>query len=781
MTIWAKFNLVQTTNHQYDRNLRKLGLAIILVTVILTVSSLSKISSLEVDYSIESLIPKNNKDKKFYDEVVRDFSLNPNNLFITLKSESGIFNQKFLGQFDSLSNELSKIELIENLISINTIRDYIKTPLGTSPIRFLHPYQPERYINDSLRIFSDPRITNSLFSERGNSTLIILTIARDMNLAQKEDLIDNIESVVSEYLFDGVYYFGDISTEVRYIESINSELKKWSALTISFAVIIAFLLFRSFPIILILLASLLASFVFSFAFLGTFFSLSLLSAVLPTIIMIVGVSDAIHIYNKFHNELIRTKNKSESITQTIREVGRTTFLTSLTTSIGFLALYVSNIIPIQEFGVSTAIIVLLTYLVTITFTSSCLFIFHPSKPIKGLHELLTKRIIDKIQLLIISNFKKTIPFIIIIILIGTFSLFKLDTNNHLLDNISNRNPIKTDLSFIEENFHGVRSMEFIFLPRNKHINNLDVLQEIEKFQNHLASYADITVVASPVTVYKSLNKIYNNGSWSNYILPTRDKEITKYSEAFYRGKRDLSLLNVITNDFSKGRLVARVKDKGSVENIRLAQEIEKWAKENLRADLIQAKSTGQFLIRDKIDLALINDMVKSLMLAMLIISIIMGILFKDLYMIFIAFITNIIPLLISVIFIVMVGINLNGSMAMIFSIGFAIAVDDTIHYLARYKLELKNQGPESAIMASLKETGTPIIITSIILFAGYSLLMFSEFKEFVYQGILMCLIILSALLSDLFILPSLLLLRYKNSIVKNKFKTERDSKTRKIS
>jgi len=486
--------------------------------------------------------------------------------------------------------------------------------------------------------------------------------------------------------------------------------------------------------------------------------LSLLSNLFPTLILVVGMSDVIHIVSKYLDELHKGKDQKTALRIAIKEIGLATLLTSITTAIGFAALAASNISVIREFGLLAASGVFITYIAVILLTIATLSQFRQNQLANMTHHIsfLNPMMLASYRL-VKTHSKKIIVFWILLIGVCIFGITKISTNNYLLGDLPKKSEIREDMAFFEEKLSGIRPFELAVLAQENHkIGELAVLEEIEKLTKYLAEIPEISTVISPVTIYKSLNKSYHANKPGSYHLPKDSIDLKKYNRQLKRVyNKNISLL--ISDDKKHGRMTAGIRDIGS-DSIHLINEnIEKWIATNTNTDLVKFQLTGTGLLVDKNHIYLRKNLFIGLGLAFFIVSILMALLFRNWKMVIISLIPNIIPLIISGAVMGFMGITLSAATSIIFTLAFGIAVDDTIHFLSKFKLQLrKGYSVDEAIQTTYTETGKALCLTTVILFFSFMILATSSFQATYHIGLLVSITLFSALVADLYLLPILL-------------------------
>ena len=736
----------------------KIIIGLILLGIII---SFLFIPRLNVKHDLKSFFVEGDPDLDFYHEFRKSFNSDENILMIAVHSKSGIYDYKLLQQIHDFTLKCKRISHVVSANSITTYKDFIKTPLGIINFPYLHFKDSTKYISDRKRITKDPNIMGWLVSADSKTSTVILEIDHAIDEQSKNDLISNLDNLLENYSFEEVHFAGSLNYETRYFRMINKEIQFNILLCSIVILIILIIIFRSISGVLIPAITVIIAMIFLYGLLGLFNQpLNVLSTLFPTIMLIVGVSNLIHILSKYKDLLSRNIEKKKAIKETFAELRITIFITSLTTAIGFFSLSISSMKAFRNFGIEAGVGVLIAFVVAITFVPAVLHTIQAkfvNKNQKLRHSFWSK-VLSKIFKLVINFPSRIIIVTTIIFIFSVFGILRINTNNYILSNFSNTSPIKKDFIFFEENLSGVRTFEMaIITNEGDSLTNINILREIDKLQSYLEENPDYKLVYSPVSIYKSMNKIHNGGASSAYQLPEHQSLVNKYDKAAFKLNRKL-YHQFIDSTRTKGRITARIKDVGTNKIKHLNKQTSEWINDNLTKNRLEFRTTGAMFLSDKSNDYLIRNMMISLTLAIVVVSIIMLLLFMDLKIVIISLIPNILPLFIITAIIGLTGIIFNGSIAIIFTIGFVIAVDDTIHFLSKFKLELnKGHDVKRAIKTTLEETGKAIIITTIILFFGFIVLMHSEMKGVFYQGLLVAIMLLTALIADLFLLPVLLI------------------------
>ncbi|MEM6965416.1 MAG: MMPL family transporter, partial [Bacteroidota bacterium] len=692
----------------------------------------------------------------FYLEHYQDFGSDEDVLLVAVKSENGILEKSFLQKLETLRKDLRKIENIKNVEAITSAKNIRKTPFGLTSKPLLDLNNINR-AKDSVRLLQEPLIPNLLVSNDLQTAILLIELESLVPEAEDPILIEAVENACSIFPKERFHIGGDTNTQVKYISMLEAENIRLIPISIAVIVLILILLYRSFWSVLIPTVSVIIGLVFLYGYaaaIGRHINISTL--MFPTVMAVVGMSDLIHLYNRYLDKLRAGLPQNQAILKALYEVRKSLLLTSITTVIGFLTLSRSSIPHVASFGFDAAIGVVMAFLIAITLTPVVLsFIKIPRKVYdkKSSNEFWQK-LLDDIFNFSKNKTKSTFVITLLFLLVGAWGIMNVSTNNFLFESISEDSKLRQDYQFFEKTFAGIRSYELaIRTKQGAKISDLSILREIEKVENYLQSKGQFGTILSPVTLYKSAQRIQKSGQLKYYQLPDKQSVIPQLQRVL----KDAPTNQLINEDETKARLTTRMKDLGRLGVLALNEDLQQYIDANVDTTKISFTPTGKELLIDRNNDHLISEMLSSIAIAFLLISIIMAYLFRDFKMVLISLIPNIIPLIMTAGMMGIFGVPLNGSSAIIFIISFVIAVDDTIHFLSKFRLEkLKGKTTDEAIYSTFHSTGKAIIITSIILAAGYGVTLFSDFTEAYYHGVLICWTLIFAVLADLFVLPILL-------------------------
>ena len=718
-------------------------------------------SRLGFDYDFENFFPQNDPETEFFRSFRYHFESDNDYIIVAIDSEAGAFNSAFLTKVDSMSRVFDALENVDTVVSPTRMTQPLRDPFAGNLFQkpLLRIDNTSDLKSDSAMIWDEGRLIGIFFSEDGKSVGLQINHQQYLSKENCDKLASDVMNSLAAADFDGSHAIGRSIGQEYYVSLMQRELILFMSISIVLIIIFLFIAFRSAWGIWVPISVVLLSAIWILGFMKlTGKEIDLMLIILPTIIFVVGMSDVVHLLTKYFDELRQGKSKIEAIKTSFKEIGLATFLTSLTTAVGFLTLLTSSIQPIVDFGLYTAVGVFIAFALAFTLLPSVLVL---SKA-PNIRERATfwQRILRKTFSYVL---KKRVPIVVISVLTTALSiagLMQLEVNNYLLEDLREGDFLKKEFRYFENKFSGGRPFEMaVLLKENESIWDIDVLRQLDTIETHLTNQYEVGSLFSPLQVLKLANKTMHGDD--HFAIPDSQKEVDRLLRLVRRMDRDSMIQLFVNEEMHMARVQGKVGDLGARE---FEQRNDKLMSvygelENPKFDI---RVTGTATLIDLNNAYLATDMTIGLIIAFLVVAIIMGLMFKSVKMVLICLIPNILPLLMIAGIMGALGIDLKVSTSIIFTIAFGIAVDDTIHFMSKLRLEL---GKGKSLLYALKRTyistGKAIIITSIILSGGFFTLVFSSFLGTFYVGLLISLTLLFAVLADLTLLPVLILLFFR--------------------
>ncbi len=724
-------------------------------------------SQTKISHQFGRLLPVTDSAYIDYENYRNTFGEAGNTVILVANPSEGIFDEHFLASWRKLSARLGALEGVGSATDISRLvelkRDDDEKTLVTSPI-----WKEESTQEDLENIYRRLPFYHGLFTDSAKeNTLLILRLDPDVVYAAGIiPLIEDIKAIVNDFRQStgiDIYTSGLPYIRMANTLKIKREVYLFIALALSITGLIIFLFLRSWRATFISLAIVCLGVVWSFGLISALgYEITLLSSLIPPIVIVIGIANCIFLINKYHSEFRQHRNRILALQRMIRKIGNATFLTNATTSLGFAAFILTNSIILVEFGVVAAINIFVVYLLSIIIIPVAYQFF--SEPEKRHYQHFDRRWLRHMVYYLDLWTQTKRPVIygvsIVIVAFAIAGMFQLYSSGSLTDDFSKRDPVYKNVKYIESKFNGVMPLEILIdTKRKRSISQVKTLDKINELETRLSNYGDLSTPLSVVRLARFAKQGYFGGNPEFYTVPTRQERNFIYSY-IPRDKENERLLYALTDTNQQvARISVQVRDLPTPEMRQLLSDVQDDIDAVFPPDQFKSTVTGASVIFVKGTDYLIRNLLISLSLAIGVILIVMALLFRSWKMILVAIFPNILPLILTAGVMGFAGIPLKPSTILIFSIAFGISVDDTIHFLAKYRQELtlRNWNITESVRASLRETGISMFYTSIVLFFGFAIFIASSFGGTVALGMLVSFTLIVAIGANLLLLPSLIL------------------------
>ncbi|MCG6188802.1 efflux RND transporter permease subunit [Maribellus maritimus] len=723
----------------------------------------------EMSYEYSSLLPKKDQAYKDYQNFVEVFG-EEGNLIVIGTQDSNFFHLAHFHRWQRLCAELSAIDGVENLISVansyNLVKDTEKKQFEVVKV-FPDTLQSQKELDEYATILrSLPFYDRLLYNKETGAYLLAITVNKEkMKSKEREKLIRSIQKVSRQFEKDEdikLHYSG-----LPYIRVVNSiqikkELYFFSVLALAICIIVLFIFFRSFKAVFFPVLIVLIGVVWSMGMLALFgFKITLLTGMIPPLLIVIGIPNSIYMLNKFHHEFVSHGNKVKALQRVIIKIGNATFLTNLTTASGFATFVIVKSNLLKEFGIIASLNIMGLFVLSLLLIPIIFSFIEPpsSKHVKHLDNKFISKIIA--QLINITQNRRKIVYIAttIILAAGFYGISLMKTSGYMVDDIPKDDPIYIDLKFFESNFDGLMPLEIMIdTKKPKGVMQMTTFRKIDQLETRLAEYPELSSSLSLLNLLKFAKQGFYNGRENYYSLPNnREKNfILQYAQT---GEENATLLHSFMDSTQQiTRVSIRMKDVGTKRMEELYADFKSDIDSIFTSDNYDVVVTGSSVTSFKGTQYLLKNLFQSLALAIFLISGFMAIMFSSWRMVIMSLIPNVIPLVFTAAIMGYADIPIKASTILVFSIAFGISVDNTIHFLAKYRQELNVTGWDigKSVVLALKETGVSMLYTSVVLFFGFGIFSLSSFGGTVALGVLVSIALLVAVTSNLILLPSLL-------------------------
>lgn len=737
-----------------------IGIVIAVVTVVLALAMFQ----LETDHTAGSFVSDEEEFVREFQETSEVFGRSETILYVVFH-ETNPYDRSFLQRLDSLTSYISGLRGVQNVLSLSNMPHLIRrgSDLVTSTV-----YDRGLTTEELRGRFEQlPFLEGLLLSDDGSATVMMVRIDPAFNATpERVDLVDRIEAVAEE-MPGAASLAGFPYLRTQYAKRVEREAPLFTVLALFISLFFLYITFRAWRAVVIPTLIVVLGIVWTFGLMAIFGQkMNIVTAVLPALIVIIGMANAIHLSTKFFDQYAALQDRKKAVVETVRTVGLATFLTCLTTAIGFAVLLLSGNRLLMGFGGFAAVGIMILYVLSVTIIPITYVRFRP--PRENVTSLATHdRFADyfdakaRVTQRFSGVFVAMAGILVAVCLVG---VTQISTDIFVFSDFYEDDPLRRNLAVFEEEFGGVLPMEVVVeSERNGRFKSLGSMRRIENLQETLATFEPVGTAVSAVDLVKMGNQAYFGGHPAAYRLPS-NYELPFLQDAlgqFLGSRSDSSLVEklplFVDSTFSKTRIYLGVKDIGTERMNELADSIQTLASNTFSGDEYDVIVTGTAILSTRSGESLVRNLIVSLSAALAIISVLMAILFRSRTLTFISLAPNVIPLLIVGGAMGFAGITLKPSTALIFSLAFGIAVDDTIHFLAKYRI-FRDEGlaRDDAILQTLRDTGKAILFTSLILMSGFLVFTLSSFGGTVNMGALTALTLAVALLANLFLLPALL-------------------------
>jgi len=734
----------------------------------------------KLSYEMTRILPASDTTYIIYENFKKQFGEDGSVFFIGIQ-DTNLFQLSEFADWYDLSEKIKRIAGVEEVVSITRLYNLVKND-SLKKFEFvpLMRKQPTSQAQvDSLKnlIYSLPFYEGLILNKETGVTLIAVTLDnRLLNTKKRIGLINEIREVTNQF---GKKY----NTEIHYsglpfIRTVTSkmledEMKLFVLLSLTIAALFLYIFFRSFKAVLYPMIIVVISVIWAMGMMSLFgYKITMLTAIIPPLLIVIGVENCIFLLNKYHYEYRLHQNKIKALSRVIQRVGNANLLTNASTAIGFAAFTITQNNLLVEFGVIAAINIMVVYLLSLTLVPIFYSYLPPPrmKDVKHQEESIARAIINK-TVVWVTEYRNTIYIITgVMIIVGIIGASRLTTSGRIVDDIPHRNKLYTDLMFFEENFKGIMPLEItIDTKRKKGVLTLSALNRIDRLQDSLKVHPELAKPLSIVEVVKSAKQSFYGGDPNFYDLPSSN-EITFMGSYIpeLKSKKRTIISNFIDTNYQITRISVQMANLGTKDIERIRKRVRSAVDSIFNPNRYDVAITGTSIIFMKGTNFLIRNLFESIIIAIIGIAILLAFLFTSWRMIIISLIPNLIPQLMTGALMGFLGIPIKPSTILIFSIALGISVDNSIQFLSRYRLQLKhsNRNIPYSVISALQETGYSMIYSSTILFFGFGIFVLSSFGGTQALGILVSFTLLIAGLLNLFILPSLILTLDKWSTTK---------------
>ncbi len=749
----------------------KFRLTLIGIILLITVFMGYHATKVQMSYDLARTVPLDDPEMVFLQKFKAQFGEDGNIIAVGLR-DSAIYTLDNFNRFRELNKAIREIPGVNDLLSLPEVKIIRKDTANT---RFYLDGHYPKQIKDQAQLDSlMGAIRNQKFymgqivNQENGATMMLISITKEvMNSSKRIAMTKALVELGDQFAKDtGIQlrYAGLPFIRAMMATEVRKEMQIFLYLSALVTGVIMFFFFRSFRAVLFSMIIIGIVVVWVMGTLALFgYKITLLSGLIPPVIVTIGITNAIYLLNKYHLEFAKRRNKEEAIAAVVNKMGLAMFLTNLTVAIGFLTLLTTDILVLREFGIVAGINIMALFVVSLIMIPG-IFSWLPEPTPKHLRHLNFKILGSFLAYvdIIVHRYRPAIYLTsLAITVVAAFGMLRLESISFMMDDVPEGSQIKKDLQFFESNFSGILPLEIeVNTGKRRGVLNIKNLEKIDEFESFIDSISVVSRPVSVISLVKASKQAFYNYNPAKYALPSKAE--SGYILRYMKGQTDNTglLKSFVDSTFTKMRITMQIADIGSKRLDSLVHEvIEPRMNQIFEGTNIQTSVTGTTKLFIKGNKFLIDNLKESLLLAFILITLSMAMLFANVRMIIISLVPNVIALMITAGIMGYLGIPLKPSTALIFSITFGISVDNSIRFLAKYRQEQLANGffvPVS-VSDSILETGKSIIYTSIVLFAGFILFAFSSFGGTIALGVLTSTTLVISMFTNLILLPALIM------------------------
>ena len=719
-----------------------------------------------------NLLPDKHAENIRYNEFLELFGEEGNVLVLAVQNPE-LFSKGRLEAWNQLSKELGSFEEIDFTISIENLNVLSKNKqmkkLELVPFINQKPETEEDFSQLKQQLFKElPFFENLLFNKETQTVRTAVYMKTEIvnSAARKNFIYNTFIPLIKKFEEDNQL---DVRVSgMPYIRTLNAQniVDEIGIFVLGAMVVtslIFFLFFRSLRATFISMIIVLIGVAWSLGTLGWMgYEITVLTALIPPLIIVIGIPNCIFLINKYQQEVSKHGNQVKSLQQVIVKIGNATLMTNLTTASGFATFILTDSKLLKEFGIIASINVIGIFILSLLLIP-IIYSFLPLPNKKHLNHLKNKTI-DRLVGWMEKNVRKrrinTYIISLVLLVASIIGIYQIRVSGSILEDMPQKKEFFKDIMFFDNEFNGIVPLEILIDTKRKDgVLKLATLKRMDALGKSIESIPELSPPLSVVNAMKYAKQAYYNGNPNYYKLPTAQENNFILSYLDTKNSNQNLMKNYVDSTGQYARLTTYMKDIRTERMEEIKSDLEKEIKKIFPEDRYSVQLTGKSLIFLKGTKYLVKNLVLSLSIAIFLIALFMAYLFRSYKMILISLIPNLLPLIVTAGMMGFLGIPIKPSTILVFSIAFGISVDDTIHFLAKYRQELIDSKwkIQRSVYAALKETGVSMFYTSIVLFFGFSVFMISEFGGTVALGGLVSATLLFAMLANLVLLPSLLI------------------------
>ncbi|MDU8886686.1 efflux RND transporter permease subunit [Yeosuana sp. MJ-SS3] len=763
------------TNQFWDvvaRVILRNKIAILIAITLATIFFSSQWENMRFTYTEANLLPDDHEVNITYNEFLEIFGEEGNLIVIGVK-DSTLFTINKLNAWNKLADEFKNYDEVETVVSIKDLQKLVKDNVNEK-------FNLEPFIKDSVSSISQieslqeelfekyPFYDNFLFNKNTKTVRSAIYLNKNIvNTSARKDFIIN----VLKKKIDAFEVEQNLDVHVSgmpYIRTLNSqniidEIGLFIVAALLVTSLIFFFFFRSIRATIISLVVVCIGVMWTFGILGLLnYEITVLTALIPPLIIVIGIPNCIFLINKYQHEVKLHGNKVKSLQRVITKIGNATLMTNVTTASGFATFILTESKLLKEFGTVASLSILAIFILCLLIIP-IIYTFLPfpkDRHLEHLNKRWIEGFVNWMEKMVRQKRIAIYSTSLILLVVSIIGIYQIRISGSLIEDMPKKTEFFKDIRFFEKEFNGIMPLEIMVDTKHKKgVMKLATLKRMNELEDLIIETPELSKPISVVSLVKYSKQAYYNGNPKHYQLPTSQENSFILSYAKNSSSNVDLLKNFVDSTGQYARITTFMKDVETDKMERIEEQLQNKINKVFPTERYNISMTGKALVFQKGTKYLVKNLAISLSLAIFLISLFMAYMFRSFRMIIISLIPNLLPLLVTAGLMGYLGVPIKPSTILVFSIAFGISVDDTIHFLAKYRQELQanHWKIKKSVYGALRETGVSMFYTSIVLFFGFSVFTISSFGGTVALGALVSATLLFAMLSNLLLLPSLLL------------------------
>lgn len=743
-----------------------------ILSILTALPFIVQLPKIKIVENVDYFTLENDLEVKFYNDFKKRFG--NDEFFVIAFEKETIFTNETLTLIKEITRDLEKIEDIREVKSLANVLDTIGDDNFFSVKPFLETIPVDK---TSLKKLKTAALSNNLYvdnfisSDAGTTAFLVYVYNRPNDPGYRKRLLEKCKITLAKYedRTGQTHMAGWTITNLFLSQYMKQDVITFIPITYLFISLAVFLFFRN---MLLTIAAVVNISLCMSVVMGLFpiFNVTLnnVTTIIPPLVMALSLCDTVHIFSNFNNDLlVKFKTKEKAMSHVLKNLLAPCFLATITTTVGFLSLYLSDIPPIKDFAIIAACGMIFKFFFSFLFLPTFLLFFHETKIFRG------KKKVNKINSLLLNvsnfimkNYKRISLFGTIIMISSLWFAFQIQVETNLVEYFKKNSEVRSAIDFVERKLAGIGSIDIsLHSTQEDAFKNPDNLVLIEKIQAYIKTIEGVDKTISFVDFIRDMNQSFHNEKTEYYTIPKSKPLIAQYLLLY-----DLEdIQDFITESFDHSRISIRLSEHSTENQNQIIKQIELFL-QGLDTHEITVRITGRALQDVNTIGALIKGQLYSLTAAAITIIIIMFFVLRSFKMGCVSIVPNLFPIIVNFGIMGLFNIPLNTATALISAVAIGIAVDDTIHFLTELKRKLiSDRDIEIAITKSILFKGKAILLSSLILCIGFGVLIFSLFVPTINFGVLSAITMITAVIGDVIILPSVLLFLTRSGIKFNGF------------